>query len=207
MFFEVSLRHDFIPRQVSLDLASDNVLTALVGVSGAGKTTVLNAIAGLLQPDAGRIAVAGEVLFDAAHGINVKPEKRRAGYVFQDARLFPHMKVAANLAYGEKLARVEDRWIARDRVIELLGIGDLLGRYPATLSGGETRRVAVGRALLSGPRFLLLDEPMASLDAARAERMRELIENIRDELGLPMLLVSHDGREVERLAGRVVTLD
>jgi len=207
MFFEVSLRHDFIPRQVSLDLASDNVLTALVGVSGAGKTTVLNAIAGLLQPDAGRIAVAGEVLFDSAHGIDLKPEKRRAGYVFQDARLFPHMKVAANLAYGEKLAQAEDRWIARDRVIELLGIGDLLGRYPATLSGGETRRVAIGRALLSGPRFLLLDEPMASLDAARAERMRELIENIRDELGLPMLLVSHDGREVERLAGRVVTLD
>ncbi len=207
MFFDVSLRHDFGPRQVALELESDEVLTALVGVSGAGKTTVLNAIAGLLRPDEGRIAVADEILFDSASGIDIKPEKRRAGYVFQDARLFPHMKVAANLAYGEKLARAEDRWIGRNRVIELLGIGDLLGRYPASLSGGETRRVAIGRALLAAPRFLLLDEPMASLDSARAERMRQLIEDIRDELGLPMLLVSHDGEEVERLAGRVITLD
>ncbi len=207
MFFEISLRHDFGSRQVALDLESNAVLTALVGASGAGKTTVLNAIAGLLRPDHGRIAVAGEVLFDSAHGIDLKPEKRRAGYVFQDARLFPHMKVAANLAYGEKLAPASERWIARDRVVDLLGIADLLGRYPANLSGGETRRVAIGRALLAAPRFLLLDEPMASLDAPRAERMRKLIEDIRDELGLPMLLVSHDAAEVDRLAGRVVSLD
>lgn len=206
MSFELTLRHRIGERTITLDLASDAALTALVGPSGAGKSTVLNCIAGLIQPDAGRIAVAGEVLFDSERGINLRPEARRVGYVFQDARLFPHMTVAANLAYGEKLARPEHRWIDRKRVVDLLGIGDLLARWPATLSGGEVRRVAIGRALLSAPRFLLLDEPMASLDAARAEGIRALIEQIRDELALPILLVSHDGAEVERLAGRIVTL-
>jgi molybdate transport system ATP-binding protein len=207
MFFEISLRRRIGDRELAFDLASDEPLTAIVGVSGAGKTTILNCVAGLLRPDEGRIAIAGETLFDSASGLDMPPEKRRAGYVFQDARLFPHMKVAANLAYGEKLAPRADRWIARDRVIELLGIGHLLARYPGNLSGGETRRVAIGRALLSAPRFLLLDEPMASLDAGRAEIMRQLVEQIRDELSLPTLLVSHDRAEVERLAGRVVSLD
>lgn len=206
MSFELTLRHRIGERTIALDLASDAALTALVGPSGAGKSTVLNCIAGLIRPDAGRIAVAGEVLFDSERGINLPPEARRVGYVFQDARLFPHMTVAANLAYGEKLARPEHRWIDRKRVVDLLGIGDLLARWPATLSGGEVRRVAIGRALLSAPRFLLLDEPLASLDAARAEGIRRLIEQIRDELALPILLVSHDGAEVERLAGRIVTL-
>ena len=206
MSFELTLHHRIGERAIALDLASDAALTALVGPSGAGKSTVLNCIAGLIRPDAGRIAVAGEVLFDSERGINLPPEARRVGYVFQDARLFPHMTVAANLAYGEKLARPEHRWIDRKRVVDLLGIGDLLARWPATLSGGEVRRVAIGRALLSAPRFLLLDEPMASLDAARAEGIRALIEQIRDELALPILLVSHDGAEVERLAGRIVTL-
>lgn len=206
MSFELTLRHRIGERTIALDLASDAALTALVGPSGAGKSTVLNCIAGLIRPDAGRIAVAGEVLFDRAGGIDLPPEARRVGYVFQDARLFPHMTVAANLAYGEKLARPEHRWIDRKRVVDLLGIGDLLARWPATLSGGEVRRVAIGRALLSAPRFLLLDEPLASLDAARAEGIRRLIEQIRDELALPILLVSHDGAEVERLAGRIVTL-
>ncbi len=207
MSFEVDINHRFGQRAIACSFHSTAVLTALVGVSGAGKTTVLNAIAGLLKPDSGRVAVDGDVLFDAAAGINLPPEKRRAGYVFQDARLFPHMKVAANLAYGERLAPARDGWIGRDGVVELLGIGDLLDRYPPTLSGGEMRRVAIGRALLAAPRFLLLDEPMASLDEARAERMRRLIEQIRDELRLPMLLVSHDREEVERLADRVVTLN
>jgi molybdate transport system ATP-binding protein len=207
MFFEITLCHRIGDRDLVLDLASDEPLTAIVGVSGAGKTTILNCVAGLIRPDGGRIAIAGETLFDSAVGVDVPPERRRAGYVFQDARLFPHMKVAANLAYGEKLARGEDKWISRDRVIDLLGIGHLLARYPANLSGGETRRVAIGRALLSAPRFLLLDEPMASLDAERAEIMRQLVEQIRDELSLPTLLVSHDKVEVERLAGRVVSLD
>jgi molybdate transport system ATP-binding protein len=207
MSFDLTLRHRIGQRDIALDLASDAALTALVGASGAGKSTVLNCIAGLVRPDSGRIAVAGEVLFDSERSIDLPPEKRRAGYVFQDARLFPHMTVAANLTYGEKLARPEHRWIGQDRVVELLGIGDLLARWPATLSGGEVRRVAIGRALLSGPSFLLLDEPMASLDAARADGIRVLIEQIRDELALPVLLVSHDAAEVARLAGRIVTLD
>jgi molybdate transport system ATP-binding protein len=206
MSFEVSIDHRVGERHVALAFASDAPLTALVGASGAGKTTVLNCIAGLIRPDRGRIAVAGHTLLDTATRLDVRPERRRAGYVFQDFRLFPHMRVAANLAYGERLARAEDRWIARDEVIEFLGIGHLLARWPATLSGGEMRRVAIGRALLSGPRFQLLDEPLASLDPARGEGLMALVERIRDELAIPILLVSHDRAEVERLAGRVVTL-
>lgn len=206
MSFEVSIDHRVGERHVVLAFASDAPLTALVGASGAGKTTVLNCIAGLIRPDRGRITVAGNTLFDSATGAHVRPERRRAGYVFQDFRLFPHLRVAANLAYGERLARVEDRWIGRDEVTGFLGIGHLLQRWPATLSGGEMRRVAIGRALLAGPRFLLLDEPFASLDAERAEALMALVERIRDELAVPILLVSHDRAEVERLAGRVVTL-
>lgn len=206
MSFDVALTHRIGERTIKLVFVSTARLTALVGPSGVGKTTVLNCIAGLIRPDAGRIAVAGTVLFDSALGFSLSPERRRAGYVFQDGRLFPHLRVSANLAYGERLARPEDRWIERDEVTALLGIGHLLHRLPATLSGGEARRVAIGRALLSGPRFLLLDEPFASLDPARAEEILRLVERIRDELEIPILLVSHDRSEVERLAGAVVTL-
>ena len=206
MSFEVSLDHRIGERRITLDFASDAALTALVGASGAGKTTVLNCIAGLIRPERGRIAVAGSTLLDTDHGVHLPPEKRRAGYVFQDFRLFPHLRVGANLAYGERLARSEDRWIGRDEVTGFLGIGHLLQRWPATLSGGEMRRVAIGRALLAGPRFLLLDEPFSSLDAERAEALMGLVERIRDELKVPILLVSHDRAEVDRLAGRVVTL-
>lgn len=206
MFFDVAIDMAVDDHAFALEFASDAKLTALVGPSGVGKTSTLNAIAGLLRPQSGRIAVAGEVLFDSAKGVNLPPEKRGAGYVFQDARLFPHRKVAANLAYGEKLAAPDQRWITTDEVVSLLEIGHLLDRLPATLSGGEARRVAIGRALLSAPRFLLLDEPLASLDESRAETLLSLIERLRDELALPMLLVSHSSAEVERLAGRVVEM-
>ena len=207
MSFEVSLRHRIGERAIALEFSSDSPLTALVGPSGAGKSTILNCIAGLGRPHFGRIAVNGRVLFDAARGINLPPEKRRAGYVFQDARLFPHMRVSANLAYGERFAPPGDRWTTREEVAGFLGIAHLLDRWPATLSGGEMRRVAIGRALLAGPRFLLLDEPLTSLDPARAEEITRSIERIRDELAIPALLVSHDRAEVERLADRVVTLE
>ena len=207
MCFEVFLDHRVGERRIALGFASDAPLTALVGPSGAGKTTVLNCIAGLRRPDRGRIAVDGTELFDSAAGVNLPPERRRAGYVFQDARLFPHLRVEANLRYGERLARPEERWIGRDEMVEFLGIAHLLARWPATLSGGEVRRVAIGRALLAAPRFLLLDEPFASLDPARGETLMALVERIRDELKVPILLVSHDRAEVERLAGRVVTLN
>ncbi|KLE33972.1 ATP-binding cassette domain-containing protein [Aurantiacibacter luteus] len=192
-------------RPIRASFSSNARLTALVGPSGAGKTSVLNAIAGTLHPISGRIVAAGEVLFDSAAGVDLPPEARGAGYVFQDARLFPHRRVLANLTYGEKLAR-RAGWIGRDEVVDLLGIGHLLDRWPATLSGGEVRRVAIARALLCAPRFLLLDEPLSSLDAEKAERLAALIERIRDEISVPILLVSHSAEEVERLAEQVVTL-
>ncbi len=206
MSFEIVLHHRIGDRPIALHLETDARLAALVGRSGAGKTSVLNAIAGLLRPDSGRIVVDGEVLFDSERRICLPPQRRRAGYVFQDGRLFPHMNVAANLDYGRRLARRQNRWADRDELIDLLGIGALLKRWPATLSGGEARRVAIGRALLAGPRFLLLDEPLSSLDRERADAMMGMIERIRDEIAIPMLLVSHDPDEVGRLAGHVTTL-
>ncbi|QZH73742.1 MAG: ATP-binding cassette domain-containing protein [Erythrobacter sp.] len=206
MFFDVDVALRVGDNEIALTFASDAKLTALVGPSGVGKTSVLNGIAGLLKPASGRIAVAGEVLFDSARGVDQPPERRRAGYVFQDARLFPHKRVAANLAYGEKLAAPEHRWIGQNEVAKLLEVGDLLHRWPATLSGGEVRRVAIARALLSAPRFLLLDEPLASLDAGRGEALTVLIERIRDTLEVPILLVSHSAAEVDRLAGKVVEM-
>lgn len=181
-------------------------LTALLGPSGAGKTSVLDMIAGLLRPKRGRIVVAGEVLFDKAAGISLPPEARACGYVFQDYRLFPHCTVRDNLLYGWRLAPNLRRWITLDEVIDFLGIGALLARVPRTLSGGEAQRVAIGRALLSGPRVLLLDEPLSSLDPPRREEIMRLIERIRDELKLPILYVSHDRAEVDRLAQTVVPI-
>lgn len=181
-------------------------LTALFGASGAGKTSILNAVAGLLRPTKGRIAVAGEVLFDSAAGINLPPERRACGYVFQDARLFPHRTVRENLLFGWRLAPAERRWMTLDEALDFLGIGPLLARMPRTLSGGEAQRVAIGRALLSGPRFLLMDEPLSSLDGARRAEVMTVIERIRDELRLPILYVSHDRGEVDRLAGQVIAV-
>ena len=185
-------------------IASDAGLVAITGPSGIGKTTLLNCIAGLGRPLSGHVRVGGETLFDSATGIDLPPERRRAGYVFEDLRLFPHRTVAANLAYGE---RAEAALMSRTEALEFLGIAHLARRYPTTLSGGEAKRVAIGRALLSAPRFLLLDEPLTSLDPARAEEILRLLERIRDELRLPTLLVSHAAAEVERLAGEVIVLD
>lgn len=200
----ITLRRGAFERRVAFTAGAG--LTAILGASGAGKTSVLDAIAGLLRPREGRIVVGGEVLFDSAGGIDLAPEQRACGYLFQDLRLFPHLTVAANLAYGERLAGPERRWIGEAEVCELLGIGALLARMPATLSGGEAQRVALGRALLAAPRFLLLDEPLSSLDPDRREEIMGLIERIRDSLALPILYVSHDRAEVERLAASVVHL-
>ncbi|WP_121117571.1 ATP-binding cassette domain-containing protein [Croceibacterium ferulae] len=206
MRFDVTLRHPFGALSSGIRLHSDAALCAITGPSGTGKTTIAHCIAGLRRPAAGRIVVDGAVLFDSDAGIDLPAHRRRAGYVFQDARLFPHLSVAGNLAYGERLARAGDGWIGRAEVVELLGIGHLLDRRPATLSGGEVRRVAIGRALLSAPRFLLLDEPTASLDGARVTALLALIERIRDTLPVPILLISHAAAEVERLAGHVLDL-
>ena len=206
MSFEIDATRRLGDTIIRISLRSNAGLTALFGPSGAGKTSVLNMVAGLLRPDAGRIAVDGAVLFDSEAGIDLPPERRRAGYVFQDGRLFPHKRVRANLVYGERLAEPAHRWIGLDDVVAFLGIGHLLDRWPRTLSGGEAQRVAIGRALLCAPRFLLMDEPLSSLDAARREEILGVIERIRDELNLPILYVSHDRGEVDRLATTVISI-
>jgi molybdate transport system ATP-binding protein len=206
MSFEVRARCKLGERVITAEFASEGGLTALFGPSGAGKTSVLNMVGGLLRPDAGRITVGGEALFDSAARIDVPARRRRAGYVFQDGRLFPHKRVRGNLLYGWTLADPANRWMDLDEAARFLGIAHLLDRWPRTLSGGEAQRVAIGRALLSGPRFLLMDEPLASLDRARREEIMAVIERLRDDLKLPILYVSHDRDEVERLAGTIVPI-
>jgi molybdate transport system ATP-binding protein len=163
-------------------------------------------VAGLIRPDRGRIAVGADVLFDTASATNLAPERRRCGYVFQDLRLFPHRTVQDNLLYGARLAQPSARWLTLEEAAGFLGIGHLLSRRPDTLSGGEAQRVAIGRALLCSPRFLLMDEPLTSLDPARRAEVVPVIKRIRDELGLPILYVSHDPAEIEGLATAVVEL-
>ena len=206
MFFDVSIHHRIGDCHIALSLRSQAVITALVGPSGVGKSTVISAIAGLIAPESGSISAGGQMLFNRASGVDLPPDKRRAGVVFQDMRLFPHRKVAGNLAYAERLCPPGQQWIDRAEILRALGIEGLLGRWPASLSGGEMRRVAIARALLCGPRFLLLDEPFAGIDAERADTVRALLERIRDDYAIPMILVTHDARDVARLAGDVVRM-
>ena len=180
-------------------------VVALFGRSGCGKSTLVNIIAGLLHADIGRVVLDEEVLLDTGRRLFVPPEHRRIGYVFQDARLFPHMSVAANLRYGERRAPAH-RFVSLDTVIGLLDLGSLMDRRTPQLSGGERQRVAIGRALLSQPRLLLLDEPLASLDAARRGEVLPYLETLRDQLVIPMVYVSHDFDEVLRLATHVVLM-
>ena len=206
MSFDVDIAIARGERTIRAAFQAAGGLTALFGPSGAGKTSVLDAVAGLIRPVSGRVVVANTVLFDASTGIDLAPERRACGYVFQDSRLFPHRSVSQNLLYGWSLAPEERRWMEPAEAVEFLGLAHLLDRMPRNLSGGEAQRVAIGRALLSAPRFLLMDEPLASLDAARREEIMRVIERIRDELRLPILYVSHDRIEVERLADHVVQL-
>jgi molybdate transport system ATP-binding protein len=186
-------------------------VTALFGRSGAGKTTILNAVAGLVRPDSGLIRVGGQTFFDcglaSGRRLDLPAERRRVGYVFQDARLFPHLGVLGNLTYGLRRAAPGDRRVALGPVVETLGLGGLLDRRPHHLSGGERQRVALGRAILAQPRLLLLDEPLASLDAERKAEIIPYVERLRDEFGIPMLLVSHALDEVVRLAATLVLVD
>ena len=180
-------------------------VTALFGQSGAGKSTIVNAIAGLLRPRQGRISLNGEVLFSANRGIHVPARKRRFGYVFQEGRLFPHLTVRQNLVYARLFgARITAGEF--NHIVELLGLGDLQERRPAQLSGGEKQRVAIGRALLAQPRLLLLDEPLASLDGHRRNEILQYIELMRDEVRIPIIYVSHSVEEVVRLAATVVVV-
>lgn len=184
--------------------AADGATTALFGRSGSGKTTLLNLIAGLLRPSRGRIAIGDSVLFDAAAGIDVPAHRRRTGYVFQEGRLLPHLSVRQNLTYGRFFTPREERYADFDQVVALLDLGQLLARRPYSLSGGEKQRVAIGRALLASPRVLLMDEPLASLDAGRRGEILYYIERLRDEVKIPIVYVSHAIEEVVRLADTVV---
>jgi molybdate transport system ATP-binding protein len=181
-------------------------LTALFGPSGSGKTSLINTISGLLRPDRGRVVVGGRVLVDTAQGIFVPKHRRRVGYIFQEPRLFPHFTVRQNLLYGYWFTPATVRRERLDHIVELLGIGDLLDRGPALLSGGEKQRVAIGRALLASPHLLLMDEPLAALDEARKAEILPYIERLRDESRVPIVYVSHSVPEVTRLATTMVLL-
>jgi molybdate transport system ATP-binding protein len=182
-------------------------VTVLSGASGSGKTTILSMLAGLRRPDRGRIRLDSTVLFDSAAGINLPPEARRIGYVFQDYLLFPHLSVRRNLLYGWRRRPADARPPSLERVVEVLELGDLLDRLPHALSGGQRQRIALGRALLCGPRLLLLDEPLASVDEVLRERVLGYIEQVLHEWDIPTLYVTHNALEAERLARQVVRVE
>lgn len=182
-------------------------VTALFGPSGAGKTTIVNMIAGLVAPDRGRIVLDDTVLFDFATRQNVPAHRRRIGYVFQEGRLFPHLTVAKNLEYGRWMNRLAHDATETERIVALLDIGPLLKRRPGKLSGGERQRVAIGRALLMKPQLLLLDEPLASLDRARKLEILPYLAKLRDEAKVPMIYVSHQAGEILRIASQVVRIE
>ena len=186
--------------------ASEGRVTGLFGASGAGKTSLINMIAGLLRPDRGSIAIDDETLDDTTANLHVPPHRRRIGYVFQDARLFPHLDVRQNLDYGRRMNRLAEDPAQRARVADLLEIGGLLDRRPGKLSGGERQRVALGRALLSKPRLLLLDEPLGSLDEGRKVEILPYLVRLRDEANVPMVYVSHNADEMRQLATSIVML-
>lgn len=188
--------------QVTQNLPAQGI-TAIFGLSGAGKTSLINAIGGLTRPETGRIALNNRPLFDAEKGICLPPEKRRIGYVFQDARLFPHYRVQGNLQYG-MAASMRGQF---DSIVALLGIGPLLNRFPLTLSGGEKQRVAIGRALLTAPEILLMDEPLAALDLPRKRELMPYLEKLAKEVNIPILYVTHSLDEILRLAEKVLVLD
>jgi molybdate transport system ATP-binding protein len=189
---------------VQAQFTTDAHVTALFGRSGAGKSTLVNMIAGLLRPQRGRIAIDGRVLFDSAEGIDIPVHQRRVGYVFQEGRLFPHLSVKHNLTYGG--AGEAEGGPSFSRIVGLLGLDHLLHRRPGDLSGGEKQRVAIGRALLAAPRVLLMDEPLAALDAQRKSEILDYVERLRDETRLPIVYVSHAVDEVLRIADAVVLL-
>jgi molybdate transport system ATP-binding protein len=201
----LDLNHSVGDFNLALKFQVPNGVSALFGRSGAGKTTLVNAVAGLITPQKGRIEIAGRAVFDAGRGLNIPPHQRGIGYVFQDPRLFPHMSVQRNLNYGRRPARSFE--IDANLIIDILGLEKLLDRRPDTLSGGEKQRVAIARALLSNPDLLLLDEPLAALDRARKLEILSYLERLRDELRLPMLYVSHSVPELARLATDIVVMD
>lgn len=207
MTLSVDVRHRLGSFTLEAAFASAGGITAVFGASGCGKTSLVNIIAGLIRPNFARISVGDTVLVDTARGIDVPPHQRRIGYVFQEARLFPHMTVESNLAYGEWFTPKAQRYAARAQILDLLGIAHLLRRRPRDLSGGEKQRVAIGRALLASPRLLLMDEPLASLDAPRKAEILPYLLRLKSALGLPILYVTHATEEMQTIADTLVLLE
>ena len=193
--------------QIAAKFETTGGAAALFGASGAGKTSIVNMIAGLVTPDRGRIALDDNVLFDSTARVNVPAHRRRIGYVFQEGRLFPHLTVAQNLDYGRWMSGLPPDPAEHERIVSLLDIGALLPRRPGRLSGGERQRVAFGRALLTKPRLLLLDEPLASLDRPRKLEILPYLARLRDEAKVPMIYVSHQAGEILRLASQVIRIE
>lgn len=206
MTLEFSVRHRQGEFLLDAEFTSDHGITAIFGRSGSGKTSVIRIIAGLTRPDAGYVALDGDVFTDTKNRIVRPCHKRGFGYIFQESRLFPHMTVQQNLDYGRRFSRQSRPPVKSDLVIDMLGIGALLSRHPQNLSGGEKQRVAIGRALLCSPRLLLMDEPLAALDEARKAEILPYIERLRDEMKIPVVYVSHSISEVMRLADRVIVM-
>jgi molybdate transport system ATP-binding protein len=203
----VSVRKRLGEFQLRVAFAGVGRVIALFGPSGAGKTSIINMIAGLVRPDEGRIVLGDTVLFDSAARVDVAASRRNIGYVFQDGRLFPHLSVGHNLGYGRWIKGLPFDAQAHARVVDMLDIAPLIHRRPGKLSGGERQRVAIGRALLARPRLLLLDEPLASLDPPRKAEILPYLERLRDEAGVPMVYVSHQPDEARRLATAVVRIE
>ena len=208
MTLSANIEHRFRGFRLAMDFSvSRPGLTALFGPSGSGKTTCINAISGLLKPDSGYIEINGQPVFDSATGLNLPARRRRIGYVFQEARLFPHLTVNRNLDFGAHRSPEPPSQAERAHIVEMLGIGHLLERRPAGLSGGERQRVALGRALLMKPRLLLLDEPLAALDQARKAEVLPHLERLRDEACIPIVLVTHALEDVARLANDIIVVN
>jgi molybdate transport system ATP-binding protein len=207
MTLSVAIRHELPGFSLDASFEAPRGITVLFGRSGSGKTTIVNAIAGLMRPSQGTISLDGRTLVDTAQRVFVPPHRRRIGYIFQEGRLFPHLSVRQNLAYGRWFAPRDAQAEDMGQVVDLLGIGHLLDRRPGGLSGGEKQRVAIGRALLCAPRLILADEPLAALDEARKAEILPYFERLRDEVSVPIVYVSHSASEVARLATTVVALE
>ncbi|MBN2631619.1 MAG: molybdenum ABC transporter ATP-binding protein [Rhodobacteraceae bacterium] len=203
----VDLAHGFGAFRLNVAFAAPPGMTVLFGRSGSGKTSIANAVAGLMRPERGRVSVGDWVLVDTDAGLCLPSHRRRLGYIFQEGRLFPHLTVRQNLAYGAWFAPKDAPREDMGRVVEMLGIGPLLARRPAGLSGGERQRVAIGRALLAAPRLILADEPLSALDEERKAEILPYFERLRDEVRVPILFVSHSPTEVARIATTVVALE
>lgn len=204
---ELNVRKKFGAFTVQVAFSTgDSGITAIFGPSGAGKTSIINMVAGLLEPDHGRISLDNQPLFDSTKGINVTPNKRRIGYIFQDGRLFPHLSVKSNLTYGMKLVPKKDRRLSFDKVVDLLDLAGLLHRRPSKLSGGEKQRVAIGRALLTSPSLLLMDEPLSSLDGQLKAEILPFVSKMQRKSMIPALYVSHSIDEILLIAERVIVI-